>query len=72
MNHQFGQQIDHPKGVFLKEHIYTRCRLIVEPTMRFSNRSDSNWLVQLQKMARDWKFWVLKVEELYCPCSENK
>ena len=30
--------------------------------------------VQSQKMARDWKFWIYKVEELYspCTCSENK
>ena len=23
-------------------------------------------------MDRGWKFWILKVEELYYPCSENK
>ena len=28
--------------------------------------------VQPQKQAREWKFWILKVEELYYPCSENK
>ena len=42
------------------------------PTMWFPNRSDTNRSVQAQKMARDWKFWILKVEELYYPCSENK
>ena len=23
-------------------------------------------------MVRGWKFWIWKVNELYCPCSENK
>ena len=27
---------------------------------------------QAQKMAKDWKFWIEKVEEFYYPCSENK
>ena len=40
--------------------------------MWFPNRSDTNRAVQAQKMARDWKFWIWKVEELYYPCSENK
>ena len=43
--------------------------------MWFLNRSDINQPVQAQKMARDWKFWIKKVEELYYPyypCSENK
>ena len=47
-------------------------RLVGKPTMWFPNRSDTNWAVQAQKMARDWKFWIQKVEELYYPCSENK
>ena len=34
--------------------------------------SDTNGDVQSQKMVRGWKFWILKVEELYYPCSENK
>ena len=25
-----------------------------------------------RKMVRGWKFWILKVEELYYPCSENQ
>ena len=40
--------------------------------MWISNRSDTNWPVQAQKMARDWKFWIWKEEELYYPSSENK
>ena len=46
--------------------------LVGKPTMWFPNRSDTNRAVQAQKMARDWKFWIKKVEELYYPCSENK
>ena len=38
----------------------------------FSTRSDTNRAVQLQKMARDFKFRILEVEGLYYPCSENK
>ena len=37
----------------------------------FFNRTDANQAVQAQKMARDWKFWIKKVEELYYPCREN-
>ena len=40
--------------------------------MWFPNRSDTNRAEQAQKMARDWKFWIKKVEELYYQCSENK
>ena len=40
--------------------------------MWFPNRYDANRPVQAQKMARDWKFWIKEVEELYYPCSENK
>ena len=43
-----------------------------KPTMWFPNRSDTNQAVEAQKMARDWKFWIKKVEEVYYPCSENK
>ena len=43
-----------------------------KPTIWFMNRSDTNRAVQVQKMARYWKFWILKIKELYCPCSENK
>ena len=35
-----------------------------KPTMWFSNRSDTNRAVQAQNMARGWKFWIYKVEEL--------
>ena len=31
-----------------------------------------NRAVQAQKMARGWKFWIKKVEELYYLCRENK
>ena len=40
--------------------------------MWFPNRFNTNRAVQAQKMARDWKFWIWKVEELYYPKSENK
>ena len=40
--------------------------------MWFPTRSDTNPAVQAQKMARDWKFWIYKVEELYYLCSENR
>ena len=32
-------------------------RLVGKPTMWFSNRSDTNWSVSSQKMARSLKFW---------------
>ena len=38
----------------------------------FPTRSDTNRAVQAQKVTRDWKFWITKVEELYYRCSENK
>ena len=40
--------------------------------MSFLNRSYTNQAVQAQKMARDGKFWIKRVEELYYPCSEIK
>ena len=43
-----------------------------KPTFWFLTWSDTNQAVQLQKMARDLKFWIQKVEELYDLCSENK
>ena len=46
--------------------------LVKKPTMWLPNRSVTNRAVQAQKMARDWKFWFKKVEELYYQCSENK
>ena len=39
--------------------------------MRFPTMSNANWPIQSQKMARDWKNLIEKVEELYYPCSEN-
>ena len=44
-----------------------RNRLFVFPT-----RSDTKRHAQAQKMARGWKVRILKEEELYYPCSENK
>ena len=35
-----------------------------KPTMWFLNRLDTNRAVQVQKMARDWKFWIKCMEEL--------
>ena len=46
--------------------------LMTKPTTWLSNRSDKNRALQSQKMVRGWKFWKLKVEELYYPCIENK
>ena len=43
-----------------------------KPTMWFSNRSDTNRPVQLQKQARSLMFWSLVEEALYYPNSENK
>ena len=37
----------------------------------FPTRSDTNWAVQPQKMARGWKFSIWEVEGLYYICSEN-
>ena len=33
---------------------YNLSALVGKPTMWFPNRSDTNWPVQLQKMARGW------------------
>ena len=43
-----------------------------KPVFGVSIRSDTNRAVQSQKMARDLKFWTVKVEEFYHLCSENK
>ena len=43
-----------------------------KPIIRVPTRSDTNQAVQSQKMVRGWKFWIYKVEELCCSCSENK
>ena len=40
--------------------------------MCFPNKSNTNKVVQAQKMARSLKIWI-QIEEQYCyPCSENK
>ena len=43
-----------------------------KPTIWILTRSDTNQAVKLLEMARGWKFWILEVEELYYPSSENK
>ena len=43
-----------------------------KPTIWVPTKSDTNWTVQSQKMVRGWKFWILKVDELYYLCSKNK
>ena len=43
-----------------------------KPTFWFPTSSDTNQAVQLQKMARGWKFRIKKVEGLYYLCFENK
>ena len=40
--------------------------------MWFPNKSDTNQAIQAQNMARGWKCWIQKVEELYYPSNENK
>ena len=47
-------------------------RIMGKPTMSDTNRTDTNRPVQAQKLARDWKIWIEKVEELCYSCSENK
>ena len=47
-------------------------RVMRKQTFWFSNWSDANRAVQLQKMARGLKFRIKKVERLYYLCSENK
>ena len=44
-------------------------RFMRKPTMWLPTRTE---LHKAQKVARGWKFWMLKVKELYYPCSENK
>ena len=43
-----------------------------KPTFLGSEQFDTNQAVQAQKMGKDLKFWIYKVEELYHTCSENK
>ena len=43
-----------------------------KPTFWFPTWSGTNQAVQVQKMARGLNFQILKVEELYYLCSENK
>ena len=38
----------------------------------FPTRSDTNQAAQFLNKARDLKFRIKEVEELYYPCSENK
>ena len=54
---------------FIHTHRYIS-HFMREPTMWFSNTSDTNQPVQSQKQARSLEFWILK-EECYYPCSEN-
>ena len=47
-----------------------------KPALWPPNRSDTNRVVQAQKMATklstNWEFWIQEVEELCYPCSESK
>ena len=47
-------------------------RAMRKPTFWLTTWSDTNQVVQLQKMARGLKFRIQKVEELYYLCNENK
>ena len=40
-------------------------------SLGFQTRSDTNWTVQSQKMARDCTYWIKEEEELYYICCEN-
>ena len=51
-------------GVSRMSHV-TR-KLVFDQT-----RSDTNWTVHSQKMARDCTYWIKEEEELYYICSEN-
>ena len=51
---------------------FNMSRPVGKPTKWFLNRSDTNRPVQSQKMARGWKFWIKKVEELYYPVAKTK
>ena len=42
-----------------------------KPTIWVPTRSETSQVVQAQKMARGWKFWIWKVEELYYLGSEK-
>ena len=52
-------------------HFYMS-HVVRKPTFWFSTWSDTNQVVQLQKVARGLKFRFKEVEGLYYPCSENK
>ena len=40
-------------------------------SLGFQTRSDTNWTVHSQKMARDCTYWIKEEEELYYIFSEN-
>ena len=40
-------------------------------SLGFQTRSDTNWTVDSQKMARVCTYWIKEEEELYYICSEN-
>ena len=62
----------------VRVYLLIRIQLTNEPPCGKTNNVVSKQIrhkpgcTSTQKMARDWKFWILKVEELYYPCSENK
>ena len=43
-----------------------------KPVFRILTRSDTNWDLQLQKMARGLKFQISEEEGLYYLCRESK
>ena len=45
------------------------CGVMTKQTIWFPNRPSTNRAVQAQRMARDWKLWIKKVEDY--PCSET-
>ena len=56
----------------IKTHLRQKSRVMRKQTFWFPTWSDANQAVQLQKMARGFKFRTKKVEGLYYLCSENK
>ena len=43
-----------------------------KPVFRFPTRSETNWAMQFQTMARGLEFGIEALEGLYYPCSKNK
>ena len=62
--------INSPSILVLKNIILAESRENL--SLAFPTRSETNWAVQPQKMARGLKFQIKEVEGLYYICCENK